>query len=689
VVFNQGHASEPSQESRPKNRVGEADLGLRLDDIIFMPRTTDKNVMQKSDINIAIVDDDASLGKVIQEALTRAGFKASHFMRPDEALASAKLHTIHALVIDCMLPKMNGRDLAKKFRSDLSATIPIVMISGVYKDKNFVRDTIQATGAVSFLTKPFELSQLIEVIETSLAPLVDAPLHPVHALLLADEISASERIKAVNAAGQVHGYDLPWTLQVLMHPKVSGHLTIVTDDGATATVGFGAGRIVQVNKRDAKSYLGVLLLEHGFITQAEIDAALNSSDKNRRVGERLIEANVLSPHAVQIALDEQQGIRLSSIINGKMNQLSFIATDEMREDSIIDRSLYTELIGEWIQSKLTLEWMKTFFMGWETFTLVRGPEYSNTHLALRNPIVLRVPDLFKILFSGLSVGAAIQKLSRTNPELEVYQAVQMVLTTRLGKFGEASNSVDFEFHKARLQRLIVDMDKQNMFERLGLTLKAKEQDIKKSYHELAKIMHPDKLSPETPKDVRDLAQTAFAKVTEAYEILSESTKRGGYLQELEQGKAESVFLADQTVEQARAMLSRGDAKKGKELIDQAIAMAPPNSEAKLVLIWARLKSSGSRTPAVLEDIKKTIASIPPEDRHNSTFFFVKGLVQQASGENDSARRSFENAVSIDADFVDAKRELNVLTLNMQKSKKSTDLFSTDLRDLVGGLFKRR
>ena len=80
-----------------------------------------------------------------------------------------------------------------------------------------------------------------------------------------------------------------------------------------------------------------------------------------------------------------------------------------------------------------------------------------------------------------------------------------------------------------------------------------------------------------------------------------------------------------------------------------------------------------------------ISAVPPEDRHNAVYFFVKGLVQKASGDFDGARRSLDQSVGIEQNFVDAKRELNVLSLQAGRLEKPVDLLKGDLKDVLGVL----
>jgi CheY-like chemotaxis protein/curved DNA-binding protein CbpA len=643
--------------------------------------------MQKSDLNILIVEDDQTLGKALREVFTRAGFKAVHVTKPDEALATLKLQSFNAAVIDCMLPKMNGRDLAKKVRLDVSADFPIILMSGIYKDKNFAREAIQETGAIAFLNKPFDLASLVKIVENRLEHVIEVPLAGLQELFTKHEASHKERVRAINETEEVHAFELPWIYSLLFHPRINGHLNIINSEGEVSGVGFQRGNIVQVNQKDAKSYFGVLMVENGFITQAEIEEVMKASGRTKQMGERLVEANMLSPHAITIVMAEQQGLRLSKTIANTSVKVNFIDSDDIRVDAVVDRTAYSELLNEWLNSKVTLSWLKSTYLPWMRYNIQAGPEFTPTHRCLTLPVVARVKNICETLIKADTLESALASLKE--PEDDVYRALHILVISRLVRFGELRTATSFDAQRQRLTKIDASLDKQNYFERLGVSQKAKESEVKRSYHELAKILHPDKLSPAAPTDLRDLARLAFGKISQAYEVLSSPAEKERYIMELEKGRAEFVLEAEQLTEEARILLSKGDIRKGRELIEKAVSLAPPSSETMMLFIWAKLKTPGvERDITLVDSIRNEIAKIPPEDRHVSTYYFIKGLMQRASNELEAAKRSLEHAVSIAPDFIDARRELAALNFEGAKNKP-TDLLRGDLKDVIGMLFKKK
>lgn len=645
--------------------------------------------MQKSEINILIVDDDETLGKAMREAFVRAGMKATHVTKPDDALTIVRLQSFHAAIVDCMLPKMNGRMLAKKLR-ELNVDLPILLMSGIYKDKNFAREAVQDCSAIGFLTKPFDLKAMITTIETKLDSLIEMPLASIQALYTKETSSHKERIKAINDADEVHGYELPWIFSLLFHKRVKGFLNIASADGQICGVGFHEGKIVQVNQSDAKSYFGVLLVEYGFISQEELEEVMKQTGKTKKMGERLVEANVLSPHAISIVMAEQQGLRLSKTITESPVKVNFVESDDVREDAETNREIFTELLNEWMLSKIKLDWLKSSYLPWMRYNVRQGGEFATNHRVFSIPVVQRAPSLMGYLLGKTTLEQALMESGV--PEAHFFPALHALVLSRVIRFGEPVNTTDSATQQKRLASLLVELERQNFYERLHVIPKAKEADIKRSYHELAKILHPDKLGVEVPAEIRELTKKCFALISVAYETLNDSGKKAQYAVELEKGKAESILAAEQLIETARPLLTKGDFKKGLAQLEEARKLAPPTSELLLLWMWAKMKSAANEAglAAVIAQVRDGLLQIPPEDRHTATFYFVRGLHLRLTGDFEGAKKNLNHAMSLDADFIDARREMVVLNgAQNSTASKNTDLLRGDLKDVVGMLFKKK
>jgi FixJ family two-component response regulator len=114
---------------------------------------------------VFIVDDDASVRASIQDLLESLGLRSESFGTAEEFLRSKRPDGPSCLVLDVRLPGVNGLDFQRRL-VDAGFQIPIIFITG-HAD---IPMTVKAmkSGAVEFLTKPFEDRDLLGAIHQAL-----------------------------------------------------------------------------------------------------------------------------------------------------------------------------------------------------------------------------------------------------------------------------------------------------------------------------------------------------------------------------------------------------------------------------------------------------------------------------------------------------------------------------------------
>lgn len=115
--------------------------------------------MLKQDIKILLVEDDESLGRSLEESFKRAGYSCRWVPSPDDALTAFKISDFSVIILDCMLPKINGVQLAQSLRQTGGKNFKIFLISGIFRDRSFINDAVYKTQASGFfpnllITKP-------------------------------------------------------------------------------------------------------------------------------------------------------------------------------------------------------------------------------------------------------------------------------------------------------------------------------------------------------------------------------------------------------------------------------------------------------------------------------------------------------------------------------------------------------
>lgn len=106
---------------------------------------------------ILLIEDDARLGAMVRDYLETSGFRVQHAMTGQEGLMFHDTNPVDAMVLDLMLPDMDGLDICRKVRAK-SAT-PILMLTA----RGDAMDRIVGLelGADDYLPKPFEPRELL------------------------------------------------------------------------------------------------------------------------------------------------------------------------------------------------------------------------------------------------------------------------------------------------------------------------------------------------------------------------------------------------------------------------------------------------------------------------------------------------------------------------------------------------
>ena len=110
---------------------------------------------------IAVVDDDESFRKAVQNVLRSAGLQVRAFASAEDFLRSGQLGQTACLISDIQMPGMNGLELLGKLVTE-ERRIPVVFITGYGTAR--LRNQAQQLGAVQVLDKPFDAEVLLETI---------------------------------------------------------------------------------------------------------------------------------------------------------------------------------------------------------------------------------------------------------------------------------------------------------------------------------------------------------------------------------------------------------------------------------------------------------------------------------------------------------------------------------------------
>jgi FixJ family two-component response regulator len=117
---------------------------------------------------ITVVDDDESMGRMLNRGLRAAGFDVAVFASAEELLNSGHLNKSACLIVDVHLPGMTGLQLQQRLKES-GSSLPIILISGQPDERTATR-ALQ-DGAIGFFKKPFDIERLLATISDHLATL--------------------------------------------------------------------------------------------------------------------------------------------------------------------------------------------------------------------------------------------------------------------------------------------------------------------------------------------------------------------------------------------------------------------------------------------------------------------------------------------------------------------------------------
>ena len=117
---------------------------------------------------VLVVDDSPTIRKVVLAILQRAAYEPIGAEDGVDALQTLAREQIDLILLDFVMPRMNGYQLCRELRAhDHLKHIPVVLMSA--KSDKIRGQFVQQTGAIDAITKPFDARALIAVVESSLA----------------------------------------------------------------------------------------------------------------------------------------------------------------------------------------------------------------------------------------------------------------------------------------------------------------------------------------------------------------------------------------------------------------------------------------------------------------------------------------------------------------------------------------
>jgi two-component system, OmpR family, response regulator len=146
---------------------------------------------------VLVVDDEPNIVEVVSMALRFQGFTVESAGNGREALAAVASFKPHLMILDVMLPDMEGFDVAARLGAQ-RASVPIIFLTARDATEDKVRGL--SGGGDDYMTKPFSLEELVARIRTILRRTGQATADS--ARLVFEDLEMDEESREVTRAGE-------------------------------------------------------------------------------------------------------------------------------------------------------------------------------------------------------------------------------------------------------------------------------------------------------------------------------------------------------------------------------------------------------------------------------------------------------------------------------------------------------
>ncbi len=112
---------------------------------------------------VLFADDDPTGRAIATRVIQSIGYGVIVAADGEEALALARQHQPELIITDALMPKLDGREMARTVKTELART-KIVVITSVYKDPRYKHEAFRDFSVDEYLAKPVNPAQLRELV---------------------------------------------------------------------------------------------------------------------------------------------------------------------------------------------------------------------------------------------------------------------------------------------------------------------------------------------------------------------------------------------------------------------------------------------------------------------------------------------------------------------------------------------
>ncbi|MCS6899496.1 MAG: DnaJ domain-containing protein [Myxococcales bacterium] len=267
-------------------------------------------------------------------------------------------------------------------------------------------------------------------------------------------------------------------------------------------------------------------------------------------------------------------------------------------------------------------------------------------------------------------------------------------------------SPELEARRQEVLTRAATIETENFFTMLGVPEDAPPAAVHAAFLNLAKIWHPDRLPPQLA-DLREQSSRIFAHIHEAFQTLSNPSKRAEYVKLLEQGggspeeqaKVTRALEAQNEYRKAEILLKKGDLAGAERFAQSAVEKDSEQPDYLSILAWIRACKPTASPDDIAASIRLLDTALHGFPNHQRSLWY-RGSLLKRLGKDGLAILDFRKLLELDPRHIDAAREVRLYEMRSgsrsetnggAKRSETGDVkrnATGGAKGLLGGLFKK-
>ena len=617
-----------------------------------------------------ILEDNLSLSNLLKKFLLKEGWQVQMSRSWKEASNLIDETLFDLFLIDILLPDKQGFEVLKILSQKKQMPFAkIALISGFFEPSSAMKKVpIALKKQCVFFKKPIQKEVFLKFLK-DIQPKTPYNSPPFFGCFFEPGPASKALNIYLPEQRTFDSKDLIPALFLTHSKKFTGDLRIQTDNSQEGLFQFYDGTLIRLISNSKKSFFGNLLVEHGLSLPENIQKFLeDTKNSNKRLGEQLVEKQILSPQMLNFILKEQIKIRISEMLKSSSFKIKITKkvyeADKVKTEIDFNELNFIEWLADCLQTELNPEDLNKFYREVKNKKIQKSSQINRILINQKKFL-----NDYNFLFKSINQNQSMENIINSSQNKKH--------SLKLLYFGLLMKSIFLKEHKKEFlnqQKIelildsILEKDSGDLFAVLNLPWKASVKEVEKSYKQLIQTVHPDFLPSAVPEQLRKKCEAAFEKITKSRKYLTDEKERIKYLEQQSQKDfIDVISLYEEGVKHIKQKKYKAGYKTLIKIVDHK--QAPSNTI--LYILWAQLKSENANLTENRKrgiQIKKSIDSCSIGLRTSPLFWYVKGLFCIQIKQYEKAKELFKKSLQIEKNFTEAKAEL-ILIKNLMPQEK--------------------